>query len=975
MKRIICLTASALLTLPAAFGTSAAGPDKMPWPLISPENTEILPAYNKPFVRWWWLGSAVDEAGLTWNLERFSEAGLGGVEITPIYGVQGNEGNDVEYLSPRWMELYAHTADEAARLGLQVDMNNGTGWPFGGPQITPENSARKLVIDKYEAEEGRTVSRALLPRDKRQRAEAALIDVIFAGESGRRSIAEIAVRHSVHDGQERTSLPDTLIWTPDEDGTIYVLYEGHTYQKVKRAAPGGEGLVMDHYSSSSLRHYLNRFEDAFTTSGAPWPDTFFNDSFEVYGSDWTSGLPDVFEKEHGYRLELMIPEFLGEGDPDISSRVITDYRETLAGLLEENFTLPWTEWAHGHDVKIRNQAHGSPANIIDLYADVDIPECESFGRSDFDISGLRQDPIIKPNDGDPAVLKFASSAAHLAGKKSVSAEALTWLTEHFRTSLSQCKPEVDLMFASGVNHLYFHGAPYSPEDAEFPGWKFYAAVNMSPTNNIWHHAPAFFDYVSRCQSFLSSGRPDNDVLLYLPLYDIWHDRQERPFLMFDIHKMDKTMPELKSAMNTIVRSGYDADYISDRFIMTLSVRDGHLITEGGAEYKALVMPGCRLLPLETLAKVTSLAKQGATVIFSGRIPEDVPGWGSLESRRKQARKILKEYSALTASAEIGGIKECRIGRGRLMSGEDIPSMLGRTDAICEDFKKIHGGQSVRLRNDEGGYDYFLSMLENRPLHGFVSLGCSGHEVWISDPLVGGWQQGVTETDSLGRTAVWLNLEPGESVLLRTLPESVLLRTLPESGAAANDNAARPLSLKGTPYMMAGERLLLDRGWKISFPESLPAIDGVFETDAPVQWCSLPDSSASVNVGIGRYEVEFSVPEDKTADGWILDLGDVRESAEVCLDGERVGTAFSVPFRLFISAARLKPGIHRLTVDVCNLPSNRIADMERRGVRWRIFKDANIASVTGAKDFSFAGWQTDPSGLNSVPELIPVKFTR
>ena len=271
---------------------------------------------------------------------------------------------------------------------------------------------------------------------------------------------------------------------------------------------------MNHYSSSSLRHYLNRFEEAFTTSGAPWPDTFFNDSFEVYGSDWTPGLPEAFGEDHGYRLESMIPEFLGEGDPDISARVVTDYRETLASLLEENFTLPWTEWAHGHDVKIRNQAHGSPANIIDLYADVDIPECESFGRSDFDIPGLRQDPIIKPNDGDPAVLKFASSAAHLTGKKLVSAEALTWLTEHFRTSLSQCKPEVDLMFASGVNHLYFHGAPYSPEGADFPGWKFYAAIDMSPTNNIWHHAPAFFDYVSRCQSFLSSGKPDNDVLLY-----------------------------------------------------------------------------------------------------------------------------------------------------------------------------------------------------------------------------------------------------------------------------------------------------------------------------------------------------------------------------------------------------------------------------------------------------------------------------
>ena len=207
MTRFVYLTTCTFLAVSlTAVSSSAAEPENMPWALISPENTEILPAYNKPFVRWWWLGSAVDEKSLTWNLEQFSEAGLGGVEITPIYGVQGNEENDVSYLSQRWMELYAHTVQEAERLGLQVDMNNGTGWPFGGPQITPEYSARKLVVDEYKAEKGKTASLALLPKDKRQRAEASLLDVIFAGESGRRSIAAEAVRYSV--GKEAEKVLD-----------------------------------------------------------------------------------------------------------------------------------------------------------------------------------------------------------------------------------------------------------------------------------------------------------------------------------------------------------------------------------------------------------------------------------------------------------------------------------------------------------------------------------------------------------------------------------------------------------------------------------------------------------------------------------------------------------------------------------------------------------------------------------------------
>ena len=114
-------------------------------------------------------------------------------------------------------------------------------------------------------------------------------------------------------------------------------------------------------------------------------------------------------------------------------------------------------WARKNGSITRNQAHGSPANLIDVYAAVDIPECEGFGLSQFHIKGLRQDSLTKKNDSDLSMLKYASSAAHIAGKPYTSTETFTWLTEHFRTSLSQCKPDMDLMFVSGINHMFFHG--------------------------------------------------------------------------------------------------------------------------------------------------------------------------------------------------------------------------------------------------------------------------------------------------------------------------------------------------------------------------------------------------------------------------------------------------------------------------------------------------------------------------------------
>ena len=263
-----------------------------------------------------------------------------------------NEQNDIQYLSPEWMEMYSFLVSESERLGLQCDLNNGTGWPFGGPHITPDIAAQKMQIT--------------------------------------------------------------------QDGIKSV----QTGQKVKRAAPGGEGFVMDHYNPEALKTYLKRFDEAFEKSGAKWPHTWFNDSYEVYGADWTPAFAEIFKERYGYDIVpylQMLPSKKDQGPVDLHKlsdydRAIADYRELLGTLLRENFITPWIEWCHSHGSLVRNQSHGSPANLLDVYAQVDIPECETYGRSDFNIPGLRQDPIKRPNDGDPAVLKLASSAAHVSGK-------------------------------------------------------------------------------------------------------------------------------------------------------------------------------------------------------------------------------------------------------------------------------------------------------------------------------------------------------------------------------------------------------------------------------------------------------------------------------------------------------------------------------------------------------------------------------
>ena len=141
---------------------------------------------HKPYVRWWWLGSAVDREGLNYNLTEFARKGIGGVEITPIYGVKGNEANDLEYLSPAWMEAYRYTVERGAELGIQVDMSNCTGWPFGGPWVSTDESAQKYLLEKRTLRGGERLAEPLRPTDAKQQPVATLEALQAVNDKGKR---------------------------------------------------------------------------------------------------------------------------------------------------------------------------------------------------------------------------------------------------------------------------------------------------------------------------------------------------------------------------------------------------------------------------------------------------------------------------------------------------------------------------------------------------------------------------------------------------------------------------------------------------------------------------------------------------------------------------------------------------------------------------------------------------------------------
>jgi len=122
---------------------------------------------NRPWTRWWWLGSAVDQANLSRLLAQYHDAGIGGVEICPIYGAHGYEDRFIPYLSPKWMTMLAHATRVAQRLDMGVDMTTGTGWPFGGPNVSNDDASAQAILDSTSLAGGAT-SDYTLPRGRLQ---------------------------------------------------------------------------------------------------------------------------------------------------------------------------------------------------------------------------------------------------------------------------------------------------------------------------------------------------------------------------------------------------------------------------------------------------------------------------------------------------------------------------------------------------------------------------------------------------------------------------------------------------------------------------------------------------------------------------------------------------------------------------------------------------------------------------------------
>lgn len=897
---------------------------RVDWPAISHE--------ARPWTRWWWHGNAVTEKGITSELETLKKAGIGGVEVTPIFGVKGEEEQFIEFLSPEWTKMLIHVLKEADRLGLGVDMATGTGWPFGGPWIDDTHASKNIVFKTYRLKEGQALPEKIYYRQEplvRAVGKQLSIDEVKYPVASNGNLQELAldqVRFSrelplitlMAYGKHGESLnltdrvaDGTLHWiAPEGEWEIYAVFQGWHGKMVERAAPGGEGNVIDHFSKDALKAYLTKFDSAFLDTDINSIRAFFNDSYEVDDArgeaNWTPSFFEAFQDRHNYDLRNYLPALFGNSDEELNRRVLTDYRMVIEQLIYQNFTSEWKAWAAERGAIIRNQAHGSPANILDLYAEVDIPETEGT-------------EMLK--------IKFASSAANVSGKRLSSSESATWLKDHFRSSLADVRKNLERYLLGGINHIFYHGMAYSPDDAKWPGWLFYAAIHANDRNTWWDDFGALNKCIARIQSFMQNSDPDNDLLVYFPIYDRYTERGDGLLEHFDI-RGNFYKSAVKKIGDSLLAKGVAFDFISDRQIQNLAVSDGK-IKSGNTVYQAILIPATESIPVATMEKLRDLSQKRVKVLFHQQLPDDVPGLANLENRQEKFRE-LKEGLASTATLSSS--------LDALMQEAKVP-----VETLVQ--------EGLQFNRKNYGYTllYFIANWTEEPVDRYVPLAKGEPHAYIMDPMTG--RKGVAKTKA---DSVYLQLAPGESSL-------ILVSTRP---------------FEGDPYAyyQTTESTTIQGPWRVNFTKGGPVLPEDHSLDTLSSWTIFAGEQGEAFSGTATYTTTFNKPKNKEK-AYLLDLGEVHQSAKVYLNGELIETLIGPEYRLVVPAEKLRKK-NDLKITVSNLMANRIRYMDLSGLEYRKFYNINFPAFNKENSkqglFRADHWNPVPSGLLGPVTLTPLE---
>jgi alpha-L-rhamnosidase len=676
---------------------------------------------------------------------------------------------------------------------------------------------------------------------------------------------------------EKMKADGTLNWTPPP-GQWVVLRMGYSPLGTENhpAPVEATGLEVDKLNRDHVHSYMQRYLDMYEQVTGPelfgrkGVNALTVDSTEIGAQNWTESILSDFRQLRGYDPTFWLPALAGVtvGSPEDSDKFLWDFRRTIDQLLARN---------HYGEIAAMARERG-----LTTYGEALEDRRPTFG----DDMEMRQNAAIPMaamwtygtrRESFPtyvADIRGAASVAHIYGQNIVAAESMTSAMQPWAYAPRQLKPIVDLEFALGVNRVVVHTSVHQPVDKP-PGLSLFIFGQFFNRLENWaDFAEPWVTYMARSSYLLQQGRYAGDVAYFYG--------EEAPLTgLFGDQAID-------------VPPGYGFDFVNSDVLLNELLVDGGLRTRSGMHYRVLYLGGTsRYMTMPVLRRIRDLVAEGAVLV--GRKPLASP---SLADDAAQFKSVADD---LFGSNETNRA----FGKGHVYVGslEDAFAALKLPPDF--DYTKPEADTEILAlhRELDRGDLYFLTNRLNRAERVTATFRVSGRapELWNA---VTGKISPVGYRMVNGETQIPLSLGPYDSafVLFRR-PTTVTEMNIGEA-------TKKPLITLAGP-------------WNIEFQRGRGAPDRITESVLK-SWSENPQPGVRYFSGTAVYTTTFVLPAGGKNSGAHLavDLGDLREVAEVSLNDRALGILWNPPFEWDITDA-VRAGKNRLQVKVANLWVNRL----------------------------------------------------
>ena len=691
--------------------------------------------------------------------------------------------------------------------------------------------------------------------------------------------------------------PDgTLDWTPAA-GEWVVVRMGYSLLGITNhpASPEGTGFEVDKLNPGAVKAYMTAYLDQYASAVGPLMGKrglryLISDSWEAGAENWTDDMIAEFTKRRGYDPHPWLPVLTGRivESADASERFLWDFRRTLSDMLAEYHYDQLTAILKARGMGHYGESHETGRTFIGDGMEVKRSNDVPMGAMWTQQPGVNEDL-----PGANADIRESASVAHIYGQNLVAAESMTARTGAWAWSPVTLKPTADKLLAMGLNRFVIHTSVHQPLTDKGPGLSLGPFGQWFTRNETWAEpAKAWITYLSRSSYLLQQGRFVADVAYY-------YGEDSNVTALFD-----KNAPP--------VPTGYNFDFVNaDALVHVFAVADGRLISKSGMRYRVLALdPHSRLMSLAVLQKIQGLVAAGAAV--AGRKPAATP---SLADDETEFHRIADQ---LWGAGDGAG--EHHHGEGVVYGDASLADVLSRLNVAPDfEYSKPSADSSLLFvhRALPDGDVYFVNNRHDRVEDVDATFRVAGRqaELWHADT---GAHEPAAFTIATGRTTVPLHLEPWDAVFV------VFRRPAGTQSRHVTTPVRTNLATVEGPWEVSFQP---DRGAPAT--ATLPSL---------ASWAANPDDGIKYFSGTGTYMKTVQADAGWFTPGarlWI-DLGDVKNIAEVSLNGRPLGVVWKVPFRVDATGA-LKPGPNLVTIKVTNLWVNRmIGDRQANALKQYTF---------------------------------------